>query len=349
MLRSCEGEMRVPDISLKSVLYIGEATAQGIFNPRGTGFIAVVLRPSRTPIFYLVTADHVRRLLRNEKSFAIRLNDAEGKAQVLRSPTAFQWWRHPTDKSVDAAVYPWFLEDFPMAAFPTSRFVTEEQLKFNRFSDPGIGIGDEIFIVGLFNKMKGRNRITPILRHGHIAMMAGEPIPTKNYGHAEFYLVEDFSTAGLSGSPVYVNETVYFPYQQGSRPRAYPENADPAFRVAMAVGPTHCLGLLHGMMPIETAVELAGDPDHPKQKWHSGISMVVPATKLLEIINQPKLVEQVQRMEQAIKEDRPIETALLDEKEKGEQRTGRNIRIPEPTRARFFSDPEKATRKLAKK
>ena len=131
-------------------------------------------------------------------------------------------------------------------------------------------------------------------------MMPIERIATKNYGAALYYLVEVFSTAGLSGSPVFVNETVYFTYS-GTRPRAYPENQD-THPVAMAVGPTHCLGLVHGMMPIETVIELAGEAD-PLQRWHSGISMVVPASKILEIINQPRLVQYEASVEQSLKQD----------------------------------------------
>jgi hypothetical protein len=266
------------------VAYLGKATANGIFKAKGTGFFAVILRGREQPTFYLVTADHVRRALVNDRQFAIRLNDGDGTSQILRSPASFKWWKHPTDKSVDAAIYPWTFRDFPFASFPFARFVRKELHEYQRDSDPGIGIGDEVFITGLFRKMAGQTRITPIVRHGHLAMMPLEPIRTENYGEGLYYLVEAFTTAGLSGSPVFVNETIYFEYR-GSRPRAYPENTD-LRPVAMAVGPTYCLGLVHGMMPIEAMVELAGKAD-PQQKWHSGISMIVPSTKILEIVDQP--------------------------------------------------------------
>jgi hypothetical protein len=346
VLTPCEGEMRVPDIALSCVVYIGEATAKGTFKARGTGFIGVVERPEEPARLYLITADHVRRGLLNDRNFAIRINDRQGKAQILRSPTAFQWWPHLTDKSVDAAVFPWMHPEFPIAAFPSSRFVTEENLRFNKLSDPGIGIGDEVYIIGLFRKMAGRNKITPIVRHGHIAMMATEHISTRGYSNSYLHLVEAFSTAGLSGSPVFVNETVYFPYQ-GSRPRAYADESGPMYTsVAMAVGPTHILGLIHGMMPVETMVELAGDVSDPKQKWNSGISLVVPSTKILEIINQPELIEYEHRWDEALKDSEPVETALGNHS-KGEKpkRKNRDVKIPPVSRKTFFEDLEKATKK----
>jgi hypothetical protein len=245
---------------------------------------------------------------------------------------------------VDAAVYPWTIRDVPFASFPFSRFVKAEHHKYLMDSNPGIGIGDEIFITGLFRKLAGQTRITPIVRHGHIAMMPQEPIPTANYGAGFYYLVEAFSTAGLSGSPVFVNETVYFEYR-GSRPRAFPENQNIA-RVAQAVGPTHCLGLVHGLMPIETMVELGGKADSD-QKWHSGISMVVPATQILEIVNQPKLIEYEATMDEILKADMPVETALSDgsEAEEGSNKHNRDVEIQPITREQFFSDLTKATRK----
>jgi hypothetical protein len=53
----------------------------------------------------------------------------------------------------------------------------------------------------------------PIVRHGHVAMMAGEPIPTKNYGKASMHLVEAFSLQGLSGAPVIARQTIAVPFR----------------------------------------------------------------------------------------------------------------------------------------
>jgi hypothetical protein len=291
MLKLCEGEMRVPDQALKAVVYIGNATDAGTFRAVGTGFLVNVTRDNGLEIRYLVTADHVRRGLVNDKTFAIRLNDRAGNAQIMRSPSAPRWWKHPSDKSVDAAIYPWSLSspDFRVATFPTGRFVTAKHLEMTK-SGLGIGPGDETFIVGLFRKRAGNARVTPIVRHGHIAMMATEPMPTKNYGEAYLHLIEAFSLAGLSGSPVFVHETVYLPILRQS------EEDEPAS--AMAVGKIYCLGLVHGILPTEVMVEIAGTD--PKQKWHSGISMVVPSTKIIEILDQPRLIAYEQTLEKQI-------------------------------------------------
>jgi hypothetical protein len=343
VLLSREGAVRIPNVSLKCVVYIGNATAKGTFKAKGTGFIVSLQRvEDEPPIFYLVTADHVRRGLVDDRNFAIRINDSDGKAQIVKSPSAFKWWRHSSDTSVDAAVYPWTNRDYPFAAFPVNRFVTEAQTVFKRDSDPGIGIGDEVFITGLFWKRAGQEQITPVVRHGHIAMMATERIPTKHYGPAYMHLIEAFTTAGLSGSPVFVNETVYFEYR-GSRPRAYPEN-QAINPVGMAIGPTHILGLVHGMMPTETMVELNDPEIDPKQKWHSGISMVVPSNQILEIINQPELIEYEPKVEQAVKDGKPIETALNEDVQtEKSKRKNQDKPIPPISRKKVFGKLTKAT------
>lgn len=75
--------MRIPNVALSCVVYIGHTTASGGFKPRGTGFIGAVERSEGNSVFYLITADHVRRGLLNEKAFAIQMNNSQGRAAVL--------------------------------------------------------------------------------------------------------------------------------------------------------------------------------------------------------------------------------------------------------------------------
>jgi hypothetical protein len=69
----------------------------------------------------------------------------------------------------------------------------------------GIGIGDELFAVGLFVQRAGSTRNIPIVRTGVIAAMPSKDEPFFRHGgeyHA--YLAEMRSIGGLSGSPVFV-------------------------------------------------------------------------------------------------------------------------------------------------
>ena len=254
-----EGEMRIPDNALKNVVYLGSGSSAIDFHAIGTGFL---IDHRRIPggAYYLATADHVAKKLKAQ--FAIRFNDKEGNSHVQQSQKHYSWWRHPTDKSVDAAVFPWGLKG-GFSSLPIERILTDQSRELTR-----IGIGDEIFIVGLFRKWAGRKQVVPIVRHGHIAMIANEPIPTKNYGNALMHLVEAFSLAGMSGSPVMARQTMPVPL--------LPQN-DFEANTGLVLGDMYLLGLVHGIFPTEVAYEVK-DAD-PGQIWHSGISMVVPSTK----------------------------------------------------------------------
>jgi hypothetical protein len=67
-----------------------------------------------------------------------------------------------------------------------------------------IGIGDEVFITGLFHHHYGISKNIPILRVGNLACVDEEKISTK-YGSMAAYLIEARSIGGLSGSPVFLN------------------------------------------------------------------------------------------------------------------------------------------------
>lgn len=333
-------EMRVPDIARTAVVYLGRLLAGG-FSAVGTGFLVEHRRTdSGIIVQYLVTADHVRRALGKAHQFAIRMNDGSGRAQNILSPTWLKWLTHKTDKTIDAAIYPWRLKPakYPYDLFPTTRFVAD-----NDFAEVGLGPGDEIFIVGLFRNWAGKDRISPIVRMGHLAMVADERIPTSNYGDTSVHLVEALSLRGLSGSPVFVRETVGF-HAQGTG--VYKQDA------ALALGnSTHLLGLLHGYMPVKVEHEILGSD--PRQAWHSGISMVVPASKILAIINQQEVIDyekaMLWRMDKN-KSEMPIETAIdaatPDDKAK---RKNRDVKIPPISRKKFFGALGKATSRRGKR
>jgi hypothetical protein len=319
--------MRVPDAAARSVVYLGQGTSPETFHAIGTGFL---VDDKRVPggVYYLITADHVAKRLKTP--FAIRFNDQENKSHIQQSQLPFQWWRHPTDKSVDAAVFPWGLRG-RFATFPINRFISENNLEATR-----IGIGDEVFIVGLFRKWAGREKFSPVVRHGHIAMMADEPIPTDNYGDTPMHLIEAFSLKGMSGSPVIARQTIPIPLS----PRS-----DDEPDTVLALGAMYLLGLVHGYLPVQEV----------KQLWHSGISMVVPSTKILEILNQPKLIDYEQQIVTAMKkrkanDDKPVEAALDDElTQLTRPKKGKPIPIPIPVEREVSEFFKKATRKRNKK
>jgi hypothetical protein len=80
----------------------------------------------------------------------------------------------------------------------------------NNVKDYKVGIGDERTVVDLFRFRPGEHMMVPMVRHGIIAAMPGEPIPGPvgpegKEPDVTAYLAELRSTSGLSASPVFVN------------------------------------------------------------------------------------------------------------------------------------------------
>jgi hypothetical protein len=150
-------------------------------------------------------------------------------------------------------------------------------------------------MTGLFNKMKGRSSNAPVVRTGNVALMPdpGETLSCmKGFRDAEAYLVEARSIGGLSGSPAFVRETLYYESEFG--PRGAPPETLRAARLA-GCGSFYLLGLVHGHWEIDPEERNEPDPmavarEEPNAV-NMGIAVVVPAKKIREVLYHPDLVE----------------------------------------------------------
>jgi hypothetical protein len=165
--------------------------------------------------------------------------------------------------------------------------VTPEMIEKKKY-----GVGDEVFITGLFQpSASGITRNMPILRCGNIAMLPEEQLQTE-YGYADVYLVEARSIGGVSGSPVFVRETL----------ELGPVEREDGTEVLMSgVGASQCLGLMQGHWDVRESEinSLIVDQDR-KRGVNLGIAIVVPAVKIIETINRPELMairEEVEKRE----------------------------------------------------
>ncbi|MGD9712712.1 MAG: hypothetical protein AB7V46_11660 [Thermomicrobiales bacterium] len=238
---------------------------------------------------YLVTAAHVARKLEGHRS-AIRANTKDGGSTVFWIPENLKWIYHAmTPDLVDVAVIPWSPpEVIQYKHLPSSLFLTEETIR-----SKSIGTGDEVFLTGLFAHLTGTTRNLPIVRMGSIAMMPSEPVPS-SLGDIEAYLIEARSIGGLSGSPVFVRETI-----------------------PLGTGAFHLLGLMHGHwdIPPEAKNDNADVEDldglgENAGSVNMGIAIVVPAKKVWEVLNHP---EQIQKRREAADEYRRTHQPTLDE------------------------------------
>jgi hypothetical protein len=293
-----EINMRVPDRVLQCVGFIAHDTP----NPKygATGFVVAFQDAALTfTYYYFVTAKHVAEKI-EPGSFVIALSGKNRRfVPVIRSAESLQWWYHPTDPDhVDVAVTLFnppsdLLE---VSTIMNSTFASDDVIKYYN-----LGVGDEVNVVGLFTRFSGTTTHSPILRSGNIAMMPSEPIPTKDFGPMQAYLIEGRSIGGLSGSPVFARNTVYniSPDKRGEKITMY------------GAGNFHLLGLVHGHW--ELPLDYDFKATEQAEAVNMGISIVVPAKKILEVINHPELIEMRKHFDaEGKKQNLPVADSELD-------------------------------------
>lgn len=268
--------MRIPDGLLKSVGFVSryDPEGEGIrIRFGGTAFIVGVLMEPNIGLAHIVTAKHVAEAIEPAEA-VIAMNAKDGGPLFLRTGGQ-KWFYHPTEKdSVDVAVLPFGsnrFQDYDIEWIPETIFATDQ-----RITDFHIGLGDEIVIIGLFTRFFGSTLLTPLVRTGNIAMMPKDRLPIRNFGEMEAYLAEGRSIGGLSGSPVFVRDTVNMPTQTAQGARAN----------ISGLGAIHLLGLMHGHWDLPVSFSTS----EQAEAVNMGVSIIVPAKKILETLYHPELV-----------------------------------------------------------
>jgi hypothetical protein len=169
-----EETMFIPQEVLHSVAFI-YARINGKKKPLGTVFFVFIRdqgkEMSGTP--YAITARHVLEKIQRDSDddkVYFRLNLKGGNTRFVETRLQ-DWLFHPSDNSVDVAVLPWLpsMKTYDVKVIRDAIFVTDAIVHTD-----SIGIGDEVFIAGLFSERLGEGRNIPIVRIGNIAA-AGEP------------------------------------------------------------------------------------------------------------------------------------------------------------------------------
>ena len=300
-------DMRIPEILRKNIVFLGRIVSGGgqeSVRFGGTGFFVGI--PSCVPDLcydYLVTAKHVAEQLALGQG-VMRLNTEDGKFKDIRFEKDHKWYYHPTNEdTTDVAVTEITVpEDIDGSHLEEPLFVDDKVMAVH-----GIGAGDDVFMVGLFNRMRGRARNMPIVRTGNIAMIpdAGELVPGVKIGkgpavETDVYLVEARSLGGLSGSPVFV---------QRATVDLLPKNQF-GFAVAPELsrvnGMFFLLGLMNGHWEIDPKEKNEADPRFlpawEVEAVNTGIAVVVPAKKIRETLYHPELVASRQDGDRAYRE-----------------------------------------------
>lgn len=151
---------------------------------------------------FVVTNRHVIHGMKG-KDPHLRVNLKSGGRKVLRTNLQ-RWVHHPENDDISAYEFLEFEEDYDLLALREQAFLRKETVEQNN-----IGIGDQIAMIGRLVEHDGKVRNSPCVRFGSISMMPGEGLEAAFRDDRETFLVDCWSLAGFSGSPV----IVFMPHQ----------------------------------------------------------------------------------------------------------------------------------------
>lgn len=296
---------RMPRISDEYVncavyLYPTVAMAKGGETFGGSGFILKMMTrfdPSKRH-YYVVTNSHVIQ----QGHTVIRINRKDGSVATI--PTEQSLWAH--SEKADLAVFPIALNDsYNIWSVNDQRFLT----KFKK-GTKGCGVGDDTFIVGRFINHEGKQKNRPTVRFGTIAMMPDpeEGIYNNNMSqHQESYLVETHTICGYSGSPVFF----YIP-AFSKRPKEDAAKNPLAWRGPWLLGVDwgHIINHEPVLKPGKSG---ALEKTDMVAEVTTGMMCVTPAWYLGELLKEPHLMEEREKIEkQWEKDETPKSVARLD-------------------------------------
>lgn len=278
--------MRIPDELLKSVCFLcvelkGGKDA-GKFQLLGTGFF-VGIQQEGWDFCYLFTARHIldEATRAGHHTLFARVNKKNGQVGTINLGTLNNWQYYP-DFADDIAVLQFApdIDEFDFGVIPVSML-----LSFDDMLNRSIGVGDDLFTVGLFTLHSGKNLNIPIVRTGIISAMPHEPLLDKSGREYFAYLAELRSIGGLSGSPVFV----YLDYRRLYNPLLQEDKQWQLF----------LLGLVRGHWDLkreftDNADTLNNDVVAGYNKGENlnvGIAVVTPATAILAFLRNERLVK----------------------------------------------------------
>ncbi len=250
------------------------------YKPLGTGFFAWIREDTKTFI-YLITCKHVVYDDIDIHPLYVRLNRSD-KHDVHYVPLENEWFYHG-DKSIDLAVTTFNPpQDEPCDFEPVNIdtvFVPDEHVG-------ELTEGYSVAFIGLFRKIPGTLRNTPIYRYGHIAMLPDDKLSGK-YGDSDYIVVECVAFKGNSGAPLWVSITFRDEEQ----------------------GQINYVFILGVMTQVYIEEEIASSFNLQNRTiYNSGVSLAIPITYVRDILLGDELVaDRKSKVKESIQDDdKPI-------------------------------------------
>ena len=258
--------------------------------PCGSGFI-YGLRSKELPgykHYYGITNWHIANEL---GASIIRLNTTDGKSRFINFEPE-DWHFVPNGDDLAAVD----LSNHERAGDQVSHYGDEGSVTPDMMKRFEIGIGEDVFMIGLFVDQHGGDRNTPAARFGNLSLLANEDslIEQPNEIMRPSFLVDMRSRTGFSGSPVAVYRIPEADLSDlpsgGPLPvRSLTNPYLPKLKFIALLG-VHC-GSYYDPVEVRTAPpkrkERLGDPIHEGDKLYiqSGMTIVVPAWRITELLD----------------------------------------------------------------
>ena len=193
----CVGMPKINREFIQSVffLYRSSVDAGNGVNAIGTGFLV-----DRGGEYFGVSNRHVVR--KSAASF-VRLNTKVGDPDIIEFDPS-EWETIAGED--DIAAVPMTLDRslHAVSAIRADLFIKNHEVHKHM----SVGVGDDVFMIGLFVNHEGKEKNNPLARFGNISMMADSNSPVDSDGHAyASFIVDMHSRSGYSGSPVFVYRT----------------------------------------------------------------------------------------------------------------------------------------------
>lgn len=276
---------RIPPAMLNSVVYLYPtvADAKAGRNFVGSGFLVFwEFEGTSQGLVYVVTNWHVAC----QGSPVVRVGTEDGGCDVFDFDEV-EW---EFDPKYDIAVHAIALKQgFHRYAFmPINGFVTLEKAKEQK-----IGPGDDVFMVGRFIDHDGVTENRPAVRFGNISIDPTSIVQESGVA-ADSYCLDLHSRTGYSGSPVFIYRTPGYDLEQSL------EGSDGQRLLLAGTNLLMLLGIHFAQFPELWEVTDKGklinkDTHEPLLtdgkfiRGLSGMTCVLPAWSILEVLNMPKI------------------------------------------------------------
>ena len=283
-------------------LYGKTEDGKDLSGPVGTGFFIGILSPARSkrPWEYHVYAVSCWHVAVRDGGSNIRFTTKDGKSLWIELEPD-QWEFVPAGADLAAVdVTDRLTEADKTVLIPDHMFATKDTI-----STENIGIGEDGFMLGLFEKNPGKDTNLIAARFGNVSLLATDkgPIRQPNGSVRPSHIFDMRSRGGFSGSPVFVYRTPGGDLRLDS-PVATATKNNGGQIIFNKLGENRFFKLMgiHAGQYHEKAkankerdVQDESDTvirDGDQLKIPGGMTLVIPTWEIIELLNSPNLAKQ---------------------------------------------------------